>query len=195
MNPHFIFNVLNSIQSAITQQKEEKSLSLLAKFAKLVRATLNNSRESEISLADEMNYLSSYLDLELVRFPDKFNYKISCDKSIDKHNYMIPPMLIQPLIENALKHGLSSRKDGGGEIKIKIWKQEDYLYVSVQDNGLGLHHNKIRSHKSVALKIIKERLELINKDKKIYENIIFESLTSIEGNTIGTKVTLKVKTS
>ena len=137
MNPHFIFNSLTSIQSFILNNDAEKAISYLAKFAQLMRLILANSRESIVSLRNEINLLKNYIELEKLRFNEKFDFEIDIQPLIDDEFIGIPPMLIQPFIENAILHGLVNKTDGNGHLLLQIRLVDDNLIVVVEDNGVG----------------------------------------------------------
>lgn len=192
MNPHFIFNVMNSIQHFIIFNNNEAAHRYLSKFSKLIRAILNNSEENTVPLAEEVKALTLYLELEDMRFENHFQYTIDIDETIDIHTTEIPSMLIQPYVENAVKHGMLHSVNAG-RIKIKIEKQVNFLKCSIEDNGLGLEasqENKNSNHRSFGTFITKERLQIINElyHNKLTENVI--SLYDEKGNAAGTKIEL-----
>ena len=192
MNPHFIFNVLNSVQAAISADDKEKANSILAKFAKLIRTTLNNVRSDSISLQEELQYLSSYVELEKTRHHNKFEFTIEVGDEIDPFDIVIPPMLIQPFIENAIKHGMKDNEQG--VIKLSIKKREEALEVNITDNGKGVHQEeKNHEYEPLAMKITQRRLKLTQPDTQ--ENS-FEVITLKDrnGSISGTRVTFKIKT-
>jgi ligand-binding sensor domain-containing protein len=166
MNPHFIFNSLNSIQGYISQNDIGEAKRYLAKFSKLMRLTLEHSREKFIPLGQEIKLLSNYLDLEQLCRTNVFTYKIETDSQIDEELTGIPPMLIQPFVENAILHGVlpSGRK---GEVEIRFSRNQKYLLCTITDNGIGINRSQqektisIKDHKSTALEVTKERLQLI----------------------------------
>ena len=166
MNPHFIFNSLNSVQHLILEKEEKQALNFLADFATLMRQMLNNSRKSYISLDDEITFLTRYLELEKIRFASSFMYRFELEPALKDHTVYIPPMLIQPIIENAIKHGLAP-KNGSGQLDVKFWMKEDILYCTVEDDGIGwdrsnsIKTGKLMKHESTALSVIKERLQII----------------------------------
>lgn len=137
MNPHFIFNCLNSIQQYIFAQDIFAANKYITGFARLIRATLNNSTRTFIFLSEEVDYLNSYLSLEKLRFKEKMDYFIDIDSGIDSQGVLIPPMLIQPYVENSMRHGLRHKTDGKGYIRIKIAQTGNHLVVVVEDNGIG----------------------------------------------------------
>ncbi len=163
MNPHFIYNSLNSIQNFIFKNDAEKANYMLSRFGKLMRSSLELSKLEYISLNKEIDFLENYLQLEIMRFGDKFKYSITRDPAI-RDNYKIPPLLIQPIIENAIKHGFSEMKTDG-IIKIDFKLKNKLIKVEVTDNGKGYSQNDDRSIYSetpTALKIINERIDLLN---------------------------------
>lgn len=179
MNPHFIFNTLSSIQSFITKNDSKDAVHYLSKFSKLMRATLENTKKQRIPIKDEIESLQLYMDLEKLRLNNKFDYQINIDKTIDEQFDEIPPMLIQPYIENAIWHGIS-HKSGNGIIKISFsLEDENSLKCVVEDDGIGRKkaEEMKKGHlknKSLGMTITKERLEIINslKDSKLNINIV-----------------------
>jgi ligand-binding sensor domain-containing protein len=137
MNPHFIFNCLNSIQQYIFDQDIIAANKYITGFARLIRATLNNSTLAFIPLADEIDFLSAYLSLEKLRFKEKMDYSIRADPSIDTSAFSIPPMLVQPFVENSMRHGLRHKTDGKGYIQVSMEQTADGLTITIEDNGIG----------------------------------------------------------
>lgn len=168
MNPHFIFNALNSVNQFVSQNDERATNKFLSEFSRLMRLVLENSQEDFIPLFKEEEIISLYLKLEHYRFRDKFDYQISMDSDINKEVVEIPPMLIQPYIENAVWHGLRY-KESKGHLQIKFHMQNDELIVEINDDGIGrkrsadLKTENQRKHESTGLKNISERLGIINK--------------------------------
>ena len=193
LNPHFMFNVLSAIQDVYLDKDEEKAQLFIAEFASLMRSLLQNSSKKEISLEEEIEFIKKYIELEKIRLGDKFQYVIKIDKAIDPTETFIPPMLLQPFIENAINHGLLP-KQGKGLLSINFALQNTSLCITIIDNGIGrkasaLRKNKI-NHSSMAISLIKERLEILSSinDKESYTYVITD-LT--EGETaIGTRVTI-----
>ena len=134
---HESFNCLNSIQQFVFDQDMLSTNEYITGFARLIRATLYNSSQSFISVEQEVEYLTTYLSLEKMRFKEKMNYQIDVDPAIDRNNTFLPPMLIQPYVENAVRHGLRHRADKGGLIRIRMQQQGKGLLVIVEDNGIG----------------------------------------------------------
>jgi LytS/YehU family sensor histidine kinase len=197
MNPHFIFNSLNSIQSYIANNENEKASRYLAKFSRLVRATLNNSRSGKISLDEEIEAVTHYLELEKMRFKEKFDYDITIDDDIVTSEIQLPPMLIQPYLENAIIHGLAQTRSKG-RISLYYLLIGNYLVVTVTDNGIGIEQSKklkegnTSLHKSVGMTITQKRLEMLdegNRDNKVKIEEVKDRLDEV----IGTKVEVKIR--
>lgn len=188
MSPHFLFNSLVAIQSFVYSNNPLKAGDYLSSFATLMRAILDNSSKEYITLDKEIEWLENYLGLQLLRFQHKFEYHLDLDPNIEKSNTLIPPMLIQPFIENALEHGLNglSKK---GVLSIKIQQFENEILIEVQDNGLGLSKSDsaLKKHESHAIRITQERLKFLN--KKQAKKIHFE-ITSAPNQ--GTLVAFKI---
>ena len=190
MNPHFIFNVMNSIQHFVLYKNNEAAHRYLSKFAKLIRTILNNSDKNMIPLSEELKALELYLDLEAMRFEKRFYYEIKIDSDVDTFRTEIPSMLIQPYVENAVKHGILHSANVG-QIKIEIVKQDNFLKCSIEDNGVGMEasfENKNLEYRSFGTSITKERLLIINElyNNKLTENVI--NLYDDNGKALGTKV-------
>ncbi|MCH8318210.1 MAG: histidine kinase, partial [Bacteroidetes bacterium] len=170
MNPHFIFNSLNSIQSFISDNDNEAAARFLAKFARLIRLILDNSRHPNIPFINEVQTLQYYLELEKMRFKDKFEFSIDADPDIDQDLMSIPPMLIQPYVENGILHGVIPKK-GGGTINIRFKLNDDVILCIIQDDGIGRekaaelkdqHPSPGMKHDPVGMLVTKERLEILN---------------------------------
>lgn len=166
MNPHFVFNVMNSIQHYINTSNTSSANKILTGFAKLIRKNLEICTRSYISLEEEIDYLNLYLSLEKTRFGDKFSYHLHIDPSIDREDNFIPSMLLQPYIENAIWHGIMPKEEGG-EVHIHIRLQEgNYLQISIIDNGIGIENalsQKKGGHLSKGMDLTRERINLLNK--------------------------------
>jgi len=179
MNPHFIFNSLNAIQSYILKNDTDQAVRYLNSFAKLIRMILDGSRFDYISLRKEINLLEYYLQLQQLRFGDKFTWTLEVDKKIDTESCLIPVMLAQPFIENAIEHGLQ-QLEGKGSVKISFAKHKGIIVFKVSDNGIGreasrkIQANSIQANDSLSTNIFKERLYTLNKysGQKITYDII-----------------------
>ena len=177
MNPHFLFNALVSIQSFILQQRETKETSnFVAKFAKVTRMVLSYSRERFVTLQQELTLLEEFLKLQQIRTNHKFDYIFNVDTTIQADRLMLPPMLAQPFIENAIEHGILPKQDHRGSIQITIKNNTDLLCIEVEDNGAGLTQevSQKSGHESLATKITTERFGLLAKitDKPFSYEII-----------------------
>ncbi|WP_108424882.1 tetratricopeptide repeat-containing sensor histidine kinase [Flagellimonas amoyensis] len=196
MNPHFIFNALNSVNNFIAKSDERSANRFLSEFSVLMRSVLENSEEDFIPLAKELDLLELYVKLEHSRFADKFDYEINVDQKIDIDAYQIPPMLLQPYIENAIWHGLRYRETKGF-LKIEVGQvTENMLEIVIVDNGIGrtqsaaLKTNNQRKQKSKGMGNIKKRIQILN---DMYKNRVDVSITDLNADRTGTKVSLKLK--
>ncbi len=166
MNPHFIFNSLNSIADYIDKNQTQTASDFTAKFARLMRMVLENSEQKEIPLADDLKALELYMQLEQFRLKNKFDYEIKVDENIDKENTLVPPLILQPFVENSIWHGIA-KKDGRGNITIYIKQQGEMINCIVEDDGGGLNAAFVNEEKrSLGTKITRERIDIINKLKK-----------------------------
>ena len=168
MNPHFIFNSLTAIQHFIQQEDFLNANKYLTSFSRLMRKTLDNSGEAKISIEKEMEYLENYILMEQMRFKGKFIFSIKCDESIDKVNTLIPTMLLQPFVENAIRHGVRHQEDNTGFLDVHFFKQAEKIVCKIEDNGIGLlaaQQMKSTTHieyQSKGLSISNERIEAMN---------------------------------
>ena len=198
MNPHFIFNALNSVNSFITTNDERTANKYLSDFSKLMRAVLENSEEDFIPLEKEIQLIELYTKLEHFRFKDKFDYKISVEDTIDIEAYKIPPMLLQPYIENAVWHGLRYKEEKG-ILEIKITKKrKDEIEITIADNGIGRKKSKAlktenqKKHNSKGLGNIKKRVTILNEMYKDKVDISIED-NQTDADDVGTKVIVTLK--
>ncbi|MBK9255972.1 MAG: histidine kinase [Saprospiraceae bacterium] len=196
MNPHFIFNSLNSINAFIVENKPNLASEYLTKFSKLMRFILENSKQEHISLEKEMEALRLYLLLEKIRFNDSFSFNIDIQADIDDSTVFIPPLIIQPFVENAVWHGLM-HLDEGGLVTITVTApSDDFLHISVSDNGIGRQKAKDlktkESHKdrSYGMQITKERIQLQHPENQI---TIIDHVNENNGKANGTEVLIKIK--
>lgn len=196
MNPHFIFNSLNSVNSFISQNDERSANKYLADFSRLMRTVMENSKHDFVSLESEIKILELYLNLEHFRFSDKFDYTFEVDEELDAEQLRIPPMLIQPYIENAIWHGLRY-KETKGWLKVEFKQKEKFIVVLVSDNGIGRKRSQEiktknqRDTKSTGLRNTSDRLELINKLHKTRYALHIEDLNPNEAEP-GTQVELRI---
>lgn len=176
MNPHFISNCLNSIQKLVLENDNSAAVRYLARFAKLTRSALEFSGRSEVPLDEEIAYLQNFLALEKLRFKEKFDFKIETDAALNLEKTVLPPMLVQPLVENALKHGFEKMQSGGW-LEILFLKRENLLRIEVLDNGQGLP-KPITNHSGHALDILRRRFDLMQEAGQRY---FFEILNRADG--------------
>ncbi|MFU8844080.1 MAG: tetratricopeptide repeat protein [Bacteroidales bacterium] len=197
MNPHFIYNSLGSIQQLIMYEQPEKAVRFLSRFSKLMRSVLDSSIEDFVLLSEEITTIENYLELQHIRFPEKFDYFIEVDESIDPENIHIPSMLTQPFIENAIEHGLMPKKTEG-HILIVFKRTNGTLILEIEDNGIGrqkareLLLKRDKNHKSVATNITRERIDVLN--RKLKKNITLDiiDLKDDKGKAKGTKVIFEI---
>lgn len=196
MNPHFLFNSLNSIRYFIVTNDNIKAANYLTKFSRLIRLILENSRQKLVTLSEELELLRLYIKMEQIRFEDKFDFKIELSKDISPHKLNLPPMLIQPYIENAILHGINP-KVGKGSIIITIKKENVQLIITIQDNGIGrkaAQAQKVTSllkKKSLGMNITQTRLNLMTASSQ-KANIEVTDLYDEQKNAIGTKIILQL---
>ena len=197
MNPHFLFNSLNSIKHFIIKNKPKAASRYLSKFSQLMRLILQNSQTALIPLSNELKALELYMELEQLRFEKKFRYKISVDPSINQEEWEIPPMVLQPYVENAIWHGLL-HKDSEGTIVIDLRSKADSLEISIEDNGIGrkkakqLKSRSATKKKSYGMQITSERLKMIEVQHNIKTHIEIIDLVDETHNPRGTRVELSM---
>ena len=167
MNPHFVFNSLAAIQYYINENDFEASEMYLVKFSKLIRQFFELSKENEISLAAEIDLLQSYLEIEKLRFKEKLNFKINVDDDLYTESTKVPTMILQPIIENAINHGIFNKEDNG-EVIVNFKKgQNQTLIVEIIDDGVGfVNTNKSQNGKIKSSNVLKDRLHFLNNSKK-----------------------------
>lgn len=195
MNPHFVFNCLSSISSFIVQNGTDSALKYLSKFSKLMRLTLEYSKGSLIPIDKEIESLQNYLELEQLRFHNKFEFDIRSSEAVE-FNMGLPPLLIQPFVENAILHGMVP-KEGKGKIAVDFDVQNSQLICTITDDGIGiaqskhLKENSVTAHKSMALEITKKRLEIMESTTSKSAQI---DIIELENNNkkVGTRVTLRL---
>lgn len=200
MDPHFIFNSLNSIQHFIANSDKSSARSYLSKFASLMRLILNSSREEVISVTEELDTLKLYIDLERLRFDYRFSYEIKTSDSIDLDEVEIPTMLLQPYIENAIIHGLKNKPGSDGKLLIEVKDMgESRLRISIEDNGIGrkkakeIRDQKLGTYKSLGMEVTQDRLSLWGTEDERPE-IKIEDLFNDNGDPIGTRVEITIIT-
>ena len=199
MNPHFLFNCLNSIKSYITQNDKNKALNYLNKFAQLIRLILENSKSHSIRLQQELKALQLYIQLERTRFSNTFDYEIQVGEDVNPDFVEIPPLILQPYVENAIWHGLMHKQNGPGFLKIAIDRHGDLLHFVIEDNGIGRQAaQRIKSrdtskHRSLGMEITSDRLQANGKPvgpQKLLEVI---DLYDEQQEACGTRVIIRLE--
>ena len=197
MNPHFIFNCLQAIQSFIAQNDRDAAASYLARFAKLVRLALHSSVEGHHTLAEEMAMLENYLYLEQLRFKGKFEFTVRAEAGVDTEEVSLPPLLVQPFVENAIIHGLQGRQNGG-HVEVVFSINQESLEVQVIDNGQGFskkekENDETGLHKSVGMMLTQKRLDLLagNTGKGV-AGFFKETVLGENGEVVGARVRILI---
>lgn len=200
MNPHFIFHALNSIQGLIVQKDEKTARNYLSKFSKLMRSILENSREQSITLETEIATLKNYLELEKFTRGNTFDFEVNCDSDIDQNDILIPPMLLQPFVENAIIHGFNGL-ERRGKINVEFHfvilspSEGSKLKCIIRDNGVGrekatnVKMQQESEHKSTALKVTQERLDMLNSGEK---SLFIIDIKDENGNPAGTEIQILI---
>ncbi len=199
MNPHFIFNCLNSIKLYTTENDTASALAYLTKFSKLIRLVMENSSKGKILLSSEIDMLRLYIDLEAMRFKEKLQYTIHIENDVEPDYTELPPLLLQPYIENAIWHGLMPKEEGGKiDITVAVNNDKSLLVVDITDDGIGreksaeLKNGKSVKHKSYGMKVTSERIALINQVYKTGAEVKINDLTDANGNVAGTQVIIQI---
>lgn len=202
INPHFLFNCMNSTNRMILEGDNENASIYLSKFSKLVRLILENAESTKITLQSELTLLESYIQLEALRFKGKIEYKIKVDESIDPDDIYLPSMVLQPFVENAIWHGLV-HKNGEAEkgvIEISIKEENNRLYCIIEDNGVGrekareMQQQSVLKKKSLGMKITEERLRLLSKEQA--EQLVrITDLKDAFNHALGTRVEINIPVS
>jgi PAS domain S-box-containing protein len=195
MNPHFIFNALNSIQFFIAANDRLNAINYLSKFSKLIRSVLTSSVNNKIKLGEEIEILKNYVQLEVLRFEGKFEFNIDIDANLETDTIEIPSLLVQPYVENAIIHGLYN-KQSKGHLNIRIYEQQGAVVFEIEDDGVGreaatkIREENLSEHKSMGTKLTEERLKLINES----HNVSFQIMDLMNGKVgCGTRVTIWIK--
>jgi hypothetical protein len=197
INPHFIFNTLNSIQYYMYQHDKLATNNYLTKFSSLMRKVLENSQHTSVPLSDELSALNLYLELESIRFKDKFEYSINVDEDIDPLLHRIPTMLIQPYVENSICHGLIA-KEAKGYVNIDLKLNSEYILCTIEDNGIGREAAKERNlkreenHNSLGTRITKSRIDLVNELYGTSLQTVYTDLKDENGESSGTRVEIHI---
>lgn len=197
MNPHFIFNSLNSIQQYVMDKDIEGANRFISAFSKLIRQTLDFSSRSQITIQEEIEYLRNYLELEKTRLEDQFDYVIHVQDSLEMTSLFIPPMILQPYIENSIRHGVRYRHDGKGLIALSISIQENRLVCEIVDNGMGrtytIAHKSAMpiEYQSKGMTLTENRVNILNKVHKESIEVLIEDAFPNDDSFPGTRVLLK----
>lgn len=198
MNPHFIFNSLNSIQKYILKNEHYEASQYLTKFSRLIRLILDHSNQNAISIGSELDLLKLYVEMESLRFDNKFDYQIETDSDISTETSEIPSMLIQPYVENAIWHGLLHKEDRG-TLSIRFLKKDDHnIIVTIEDNGVGrersaeLKSKQVLKKKSYGIQITENRISIINRVQNINASAKITDLKNTDGKACGTRVELYI---
>ncbi len=192
MDPHFLYNSLNSINNFVLQNDTEKASDYITKFSRLIREVLQKSSSLTIPLSEELGILALYVRLEQMRMEGGFDYVVTVDDDIDLDTIFVPPLFIQPFIENAIWHGFVN-KEAYKKINLTLYNEDDKVRCEIIDNGIGIKKSKelkvssSRARKSFGLKTSEDRIKLLHEDQKVY--VIIEDIS--DSKTSGTKVTLK----
>jgi LytS/YehU family sensor histidine kinase len=190
MNPHFIFNCLNSIQNHLLEKDIRAVNGFITNFSRLIRLTLDISVNPRISLQTEIDYISTYLELERRRFENKFEYGMLTDPGLDARECHIPPLILQPYIENAILHGIAGRPDDRGRIEVRISAHSERLVCVIEDNGVGRRkaaQNKAsrgNNYQPLGMALTAKRIDSLN------VSVTIEDLEDDAGNASGTRVTI-----
>mgnify|MGYP002778296365 FL=1 len=198
MNPHFIFNCLNSIKLYTLENEAETASHYLTKFSRLIRLVLENSRAERVSLHNELEALELYIQLEAMRFKDKLRYQIRVSSEVDAGFVSIPPLLLQPYVENAIWHGLMHKPEGGTVMVEVSQPEESLLHVEITDDGVGraraaeLKSKSAGGHKSLGMQVTAERIRMINQLYQMQTQARIEDLVDSYGEACGTRVILEI---
>lgn len=194
MNPHFIYNSLNSVQSYIFKNDKFKSSEYLSKFSNLMRRVLENSQHPLISLQEELDALKMYVDMELIRFRNNFSFQLNVNNNVNMNKVKVPPLILQPYVENAIHHGLRRSKKDDKKVELSVISKNEYLCIEIEDNGIGRNAASERKHmtKSYGTQITDKRLSLY---KELYENDVKISIIDLadkQNKPLGTKVKILI---
>ena len=193
MNPHFLFNCLNAINRFIQRNEPDAASAYLTKFSRLIRLVPDNSRSNLVPLSQELEALKLYIELEAMRFTERFQYRIDISPEIDADAVDVPPMLVQPYVENAIWHGLMHKEDNDGQLPVKMYPYNGRLRIEVEDNGIGrqaaqeLKSKSATTHKSHGMKVSSERIDLINQIYASRAKVAVQDLSNPDGSAAGTR--------
>ncbi|RYG40888.1 MAG: hypothetical protein EOO01_26370, partial [Chitinophagaceae bacterium] len=198
MNPHFVFNALNSIKRMILDGDNDKASRYLSKFAQMIRMTLNHSKETFVTLAGNLEYIRVYLGMEQLRFNESFKWNINVAHDIDVDDTKIPSLMIQPLVENAIWHGLlHSERDK--VLAVSFQKKDETIICIIEDNGIGIRRSeKMKeetktNHRPVGLDNLRNRIKILNEKYGADCSFVISDLSEHESSRVGTRATLQFK--
>ncbi len=194
MNPHFIFNAMNSVQWLINSDNKQHANKYLRLFSGLLRQNMHNLSQELIPLEKEITLISHYLELEKLRFKECLNYEITIADEIDTEEILVPPMLVQPIVENAIKHGLFPRQSEDNYLSVNIYEEGTKLVIEITDNGIGLHHSSRagNGHQSFSIGNIKRRIEQLAMMHDIHITLSINELALPDGTVEGTKAVITI---
>jgi LytS/YehU family sensor histidine kinase len=198
MNPHFLFNCLNSINWYIIKNRPREASRYLTKFSRLIRLILDHSKSPNIFLSQELEALQLYIELEAMRFDNKFSLHLEIDPTLDLEEIEIAPMILQPFVENAIWHGLMHNQKDENILSIKIYPEVNMLHCIITDNGIGraealkLAKSSFETHESKGMKITSERIGMLNKYNDTNEQVLITDLYDEIGRANGTQVHIKL---
>jgi sensor histidine kinase YesM len=193
MNPHFIFNTLNNVQGLVNRDDKLAANEYIRVFADLIRQNMHNISKELIPLQHEINLVANYLSLEKLRFKEHLNYTIDIEGDLDLSEILVPPLLVQPLVENSIKHGIYPLESGDGQIRIHIFEHNDVLVIEVMDNGIGLQaakEGRQPSHESFGLENIRKRISQLS--VILNKQILFDIREKKRGEVSWTVVTISI---
>lgn len=199
MNPHFIFNCLNSIENFMMRNDKRKASDYFGKFALLIRMILDSSRNEWILLSKDMEALDLYVALEQLRFNHHFSYIVDMDPQLEHGDFKVPPLLIQPYVENAIIHGLAQSDREDQQLRVSIKLENDYLIYTILDNGIGReksreYKRKERlAHVSIGMQLTQERINILNEMLHANGEVMITDLYEAEGQPAGTLVRVTIK--
>ena len=199
MNPHFIFNSLNSIENFMMKNEKRLASDYLNKFTRLIRIILDSSLNELIPIEKDMEALQLYIDLQQLRFNNKFVYETSIQTALLKGDYKVPSLIIQPFVENAIEHGIAHSERNDCKLIITVVLKRDHILYTIEDNGIGRlqssTYNKKNKpqHKSVGLSITTDRIHIFNKSEIDTKDVIITDLYNKENKPEGTRVSVKIK--
>lgn len=198
MNPHFVFNSLNSIGNFILREEPVKASDYLTRFSKLIRLIFDSAQAEWVPLEQEIQLLSLYIELEQLRFNNRFNLVVNVSESINRTNLQVPPLLLQPFVENAIWHGLMAKDGERGTLYLHYWLQQDKLCMSVEDNGIGrsasrqARTGRVSTLQKHGIKLTDERIHIINEIYHAHVQAIIKDLIDDQGDPAGTRVIISL---